>query len=51
MNNNCFNKLTFSKQSWYSPFERGDNYKNAKMGWFPLKIYSRTTETGELRFT
>jgi hypothetical protein len=23
---------------------RGDNYKNAKMGWSHLKIFSRTTE-------
>jgi hypothetical protein len=27
------------------PLQRGDNYKNAKMGWVNLKIFfSRTTE-------
>jgi hypothetical protein len=26
------------------PLQRGDNYKNAKMGWGHLKIFSRTTE-------
>jgi hypothetical protein len=25
------------------PLQRGDNYKNVKMGWGPLKIFSRTT--------
>jgi hypothetical protein len=34
------------------PFQRGDNYKNAKMGWGHLKIFfSRTTELEELIFT
>jgi hypothetical protein len=32
-------------------FKRGDNYKNAKMGWGHLKISSRTTEPEELTFT
>jgi hypothetical protein len=26
------------------PLQRGDNYKNEKMGWGHLKIFSRTTE-------
>jgi hypothetical protein len=26
------------------PFQRGDNHKNAKMGWVHLKIFFRTTE-------
>jgi hypothetical protein len=25
------------------PLQRGDNHKNAKMGWGHLKIFSRTT--------
>jgi hypothetical protein len=25
------------------PLQRGDNYKNKKMGWCHLKIFSRTT--------
>jgi hypothetical protein len=34
------------------PFQRGDNHKNAKMGWGHLKIFfSRTTEPEELIFT
>jgi hypothetical protein len=33
------------------PLQRGDNYKNAKMGWGHLKILSpRTTEPEELIF-
>jgi hypothetical protein len=33
-------------------FQRGDNLKNAKMGWNHLKIFfSRTTEPEELIFT
>jgi hypothetical protein len=27
------------------PLQRGDNYKNAKMGWGYLKIFFRTTES------
>jgi hypothetical protein len=35
---NCSNKGP-------SPLQRGDNHKNAKMGWGHLKIFfSRTTE-------
>jgi hypothetical protein len=34
---NCSNKEP-------GPFQRGDNYKNAKMGWGHFKIFSRTTE-------
>jgi hypothetical protein len=26
------------------PLERGDNHKNAKIGWVDLKIFFRTTE-------
>ena len=33
------------------PLQRGDNHKNAKMGWGHLKIFSRTTEPEELIFT
>jgi hypothetical protein len=34
------------------PLERGDNHKNAKIGWGHLKIfYSRTTKPEKLRFT
>jgi hypothetical protein len=36
---NCSNKGP-------DPLQRGDNYKNAKMGWGHLKIFfSRTTES------
>jgi hypothetical protein len=31
------------------PLQRGDNYKNAKMGWGHLKTFSRTTEPEELK--
>jgi hypothetical protein len=42
---NCSNKGP-------GPLQRGDNYKNAKMGWGHLKIFfSRTTEPEELIFT
>jgi hypothetical protein len=42
---NCSNKGP-------SPLQRGDNLKNAKMGWGHLKIFfSRTTEPEELIFT
>jgi hypothetical protein len=34
---NCSNKGP-------DPFQKGDNYLNAKMGWGHLKILSRTTE-------
>jgi hypothetical protein len=34
---NCSNKGP-------GPLQRGDNLKNAKMGWVRLKIFSRTTE-------
>jgi hypothetical protein len=34
---NCSNKGS-------GPLQRGDNLKNAKMGWGHLKIFSRTTE-------
>jgi hypothetical protein len=33
------------------PMQRGDNHKNAKMGWGHLKIFSKTTEPEELIFT
>jgi hypothetical protein len=33
------------------PLQRGDNHKDAKMGWSHLKIFSRTTEPEELIFT
>jgi hypothetical protein len=34
------------------PFQRGDNHKNAKMGWDHLKIFfSQTTEPENLIFT
>jgi hypothetical protein len=29
---------------WPGPLQRGDNHKNAKIGWDHLKIFSRTTE-------
>jgi hypothetical protein len=33
------------KKSSPEPLQRGDNYKNAKMGWVYLKIFfSKTTE-------
>jgi hypothetical protein len=41
---NCINKGSI-------PLQKGDNHKNAKMGWLHLKIFSRTTEPDELRFT
>jgi hypothetical protein len=31
--------------------QRGDNYKNAKMGWGYLKIFSKTTGPKKLKFT
>jgi hypothetical protein len=34
---NCINKGP-------GPFQRGDNHKNANMGWVHLKIFFRTTE-------
>jgi hypothetical protein len=34
---NCSNKGP-------GPIQRGDNHKNAKMGWGHLKIFSRTTK-------
>jgi hypothetical protein len=34
---NCSNKGP-------GPLQRGDNLKNAKMGWGHIKIFSRTTE-------
>jgi hypothetical protein len=33
------------------PLQRGDNHKNAKIGWGHLKIFSRTTKPEKLRFT
>jgi hypothetical protein len=27
------------------PLQRGDNYKNAKIGWYDLKIFFRTIES------
>jgi hypothetical protein len=30
---------------------KGDNYKNAKIGWAHLKIISKTTKLEKLRFT
>ena len=34
------------------PFQRGDNHKNAKIGWDHLKIFfSRTTKPGKFKFT
>jgi hypothetical protein len=41
---NCTNKEP-------GPLQRGDNLKNAKMGWGHLKIFSRTTEPEEPIFT
>jgi hypothetical protein len=35
---NCSNKGP-------GPLQRGDNHKNAKMGWVYLKIFFRTTES------
>jgi hypothetical protein len=32
-------------------FPRRDNQRNAKIGWDHSKIFSRTTEPGELIFT
>jgi hypothetical protein len=34
------------------PLQRGDNHKNAKMGWGHLKIFfSKTTEPEYIKFT
>jgi hypothetical protein len=34
------------------PLQRGDNHKNAKIGWDHLKIFfSRTTGPGKFKFT
>jgi hypothetical protein len=33
------------------PLQRGDNHKNAKMGWGHLNIFSRTTEPESIIFT
>jgi hypothetical protein len=34
------------------PLQRGDNHKNVKMGWGPLKIlFLRTTKPEKLNFT
>jgi hypothetical protein len=42
---NCSNKGP-------DPLQRGDNYKNVKMGWGNLKIFfSRTTEPEWVMFT
>jgi hypothetical protein len=50
------NQQSNFNQTWYKsslgkgnnkgpgPLQRGDNHKNAKMGWGHLKIFSRTTE-------
>jgi hypothetical protein len=35
---NCSNKGP-------GPLQKGDNYKNTRMGWSHLKIFLRTTET------
>jgi hypothetical protein len=32
-------------------FPRGDNHRNAKLGWDHFKIFSRSTEPDELIFT
>jgi hypothetical protein len=62
------NQLANFNQTWYTlslghgnsklfklrtgPLQRGDNYKNAKIGWGHLKIFfSRTTAPEELIFT
>ena len=32
------------------PLQRGDNHENAKIGWCHLKIFSKTTGPGKLKF-
>jgi hypothetical protein len=41
---NCSNK-------GQGPLQRGDNYKNVKIGLGAIKIFSRTTEPGKVIFT
>jgi hypothetical protein len=33
-----------------NPLQRGNNYKNAKMGWSHLEIFSRTAGQEKMRF-
>jgi hypothetical protein len=41
-----------SSNLWSGPPQRGDNHKNAKMGWCHLQIFfSRTTKPEEFIFT
>ena len=43
--------LQFCSNDGPGPHQRGDNHKNAKIGWCHLKIFfSRTTGPGKLRF-
>jgi hypothetical protein len=51
INHPWVNGVLFYKRKFIScsnkgsgPVQRGDNLKNAKMGWVHLKIFSRTTE-------
>jgi hypothetical protein len=41
---NCSNKGP-------GPLQRGDNYKNVKIGWVPIKIFSITTGPEKVIFT
>jgi hypothetical protein len=53
-------KLGFTYHPWLKeilnccngpgPLQRGDDLKNAKMGWGCLKIFLRTTEPEDLKF-
>jgi hypothetical protein len=44
INHPCIKGILNCSNNGPDAFQRGDNYKNAKMGWGHLKIFSRTTE-------
>jgi hypothetical protein len=51
-NHPCVKGIQICSNKGPGPLQRGDNYKNAKMGCDDLKIFfSRTTESEELIFT
>jgi hypothetical protein len=45
------NKIQNGSNKGPDPLQKGDNHKNAKKRWGHLKIFSRTTDPEEVRFT
>jgi hypothetical protein len=47
----CMKRIQVCLNKGTDPHQRGDNRKNANVGWGHLKFFSRTNDPEKLRFT